>query len=164
MKLFLILALFLPSCGRATRWPAHVIIDIASVPPATSFVWSQAIRDLNEELGEMALKFDSDLTVDDKLFSYPIFIKLSSADSAEGHAGVAFVGKNDCFITIYPVSVNFGIEKTVLWHEIGHCLGLDHVTKGNEIMSPGVGMFRYYSRDSINRFKNDFLNLFRARE
>lgn len=72
-----------------------------------------------------------------------------------GLAGTALILINSCKITIYPVSFNDRILKTVLWHEVGHCFGLEHSKNPNDIMYTSVGQFENYSQDSINSFLQD---------
>lgn len=164
MRIALILALLISSCGRATRWPARVVFDTKTVSAATSYQWSQYVNDLNDTIGEKVVKFDSDLSTEDRLFAYTIVIRLDPEESSEGHAGEASPGRTDCFITIFPISVKFSIEKTVLWHEIGHCVGLPHTDTNSDIMSPAVGSFKSYPPNKIKRFADDFLNFFHRRE
>ncbi len=40
----------------------------------------------------------------------------------------------------------------VLWHEIGHCAGLAHVTDAGELMSPVTLPFSRYTEDHLKRF------------
>ena len=161
LRYFIVLALFLANvgCGRSV-WPAHIKFNSNTMSPDVTFVLTQYVKDLNKLMDQKVLKFDSD-TDPDSLRSYTIFVKLALEDVEGNKAGIAEVGPYDCFITIYPLAYRSDIVKTVLWHEIGHCVGLRHIDVGREIMSPGVGHFSSYPEQKIRNFRNDFLLMFR---
>lgn len=67
-------------------------------------------------------------------------------------AGTALTLMNLCKITIYPISFDYRILKSVLWHEVGHCFGLEHSENPDDIMYYSVTSFQNYSENSINFF------------
>jgi len=51
-----------------------------------------------------------------------------------------------------------GLLTAVLWHELGHCAGLPHLTEENQLMSKNTLSIGSYSEDFIKRFFADFIN------
>jgi hypothetical protein len=45
-----------------------------------------------------------------------------------------------------------GILKSIVWHELGHCAGLQHLTERADIMNPLVVPFHSYSDSSVQDF------------
>lgn len=142
--------LFLASCGKANKWPANVTID-SSLNTAMANEIVAYTFDLNRELKENAFGFGSAES------RYPITIKYSSTPGARPlSAGMALIYHNRCEITIYPLAITHDILKSVLWHEYGHCIGMEHLDISGELMSPGVRQFITYDQNSINLFINAF--------
>jgi hypothetical protein len=42
--------------------------------------------------------------------------------------------------------------KSIIWHEFGHCAGLEHLTERADIMNPLVVPFSVYSDEAITAF------------
>jgi len=59
-----------------------------------------------------------------------------------------------CDITISPF-LSPNVEKSVMLHEIGHCVGLDHVDGYGHIMSKGAADEKYIEQN-WERMVNDF--------
>ena len=157
-RLVLLFAVVLAGCGKAGTWPAYVKIDKTTNAFVSNFVVKYTL-DLNEQLGSEALQFTPSDT--DKIRAFPIIVRYSEEASNMGAAGVAEKDGYSCVITIYPVAISSDIMKTVLWHEYGHCLGLEHINVSSEIMSPGVFQFKYYKQTAVDRFLNEFRMLLR---
>jgi len=152
-KLALFLLVFIVGCGRAGTWPAYVKIDKGTNAFVSNFT-IQYTLELNEQLKTEALQFNP--SDPDKIRAFPIIVRYSESESEMGAAGTAEKDGYSCIVTIYPVALRSDILKTVLWHEYGHCLGLDHINVSSEIMSPGVFQFRYYKKTAVDRFLNEF--------
>jgi hypothetical protein len=157
-NLVLSFLVLLAGCGRAGTWPAYVKIDKSTNAFVSNFV-IQYTLELNEQLKSEALQFTPPDT--DKIQAFPIIVRYSETESEIGAAGTAEKDGYSCIVTIYPVALRSDILKTVLWHEYGHCLGLDHTNANSEIMSAGVFQFRYYKKAAVDRFLNEFKMLLR---
>lgn len=76
-------------------------------------------------------------------------------ESLESHiAGVAYVGGLRCKIAIPERTFDSGTEflTTVIWHEIGHCYKLPHVTNPFDIMYTSVRNITTYSTEVKQQF------------
>ena len=72
----------------------------------------------------------------------------------EDTAGLANIQIHRCDITIDPFLTTYQEHATIL-HEIGHCVGLDHVAKPDEIMSVNVP-HEYYLQDNWEKLIKTF--------
>ena len=80
------------------------------------------------------------------------------------NAGLAEMMIHRCDITVDPFLTTYQERATIL-HEIGHCVGLDHVAKPNEIMSVHLSHENYYEdnwepliktfKQQLKRHRND---------
>lgn len=146
---FIFLILFIVSCGKADKWPACVDVD-KTINKKLSDTLKTYTTDLNQELKEQAF------LIGPKPKKYTIRVSYSNEPSPIGAAGTATRYFNSCSVVIYPIALERDLLKTVLWHEYGHCLGLEHESEAGEIMSPIVGDFSAYPRSSVNLFLYTF--------
>ena len=70
-------------------------------------------------------------------------------------AGTAMILINSCKITVFSLSFQDKIVKSVVWHEVGHCFGLEHSENPEDIMYLSVKPFEKYTKESINSFLED---------
>lgn len=83
---------------------------------------------------------DSDIESLDKMFNGAVL-------------GVAMPG-DPCEITMSQRAYNYGQDwvNSVFWHEVGHCVGLEHVPDSNDIMYKYAWPLSSYKED----YKQDF--------
>lgn len=72
----------------------------------------------------------------------------------EDTAGLAYIQFHRCDITIDPYLTSYQERATIL-HEVAHCVGLDHVSKPNEIMSVNLP-HEYYLQDNWEKLIKTF--------
>ena len=65
------------------------------------------------------------------------------------YAGYACFDCKPCYIELAK-EVPKEFLKTVIWHEYGHCAGLEHTERG--IMAHAVHEFKYYDTKSVSEF------------
>ena len=73
--------------------------------------------------------------------------------------GVAYVGGSVCRISIPDKTFDAGDDllMTVLWHELGHCVGLEHnPTNKDDIMHNASYYFSSYTEIAIKQFIRRF--------
>lgn len=109
------------------------------------------LQDLNRKLDNSLFTFKKNNKPVIKLD----FVEKNVKREKNGLAGTALILMNSCKITIYPVSFDDRILKTVLWHEVGHCFGLEHSKNPNDIMYYSVGQFENYSQEYVDSFIQD---------
>ena len=110
-----------------------------------------ALNDLNKN-------FNNSIFTIKKNKSSKIFFQLSekTKKSANGNlAGTAMNLISSCKITIFSVSWKDKIVKSVIWHEVGHCFGLEHSENPDDIMYLSVKPFEKYTKESVNTFLED---------
>jgi hypothetical protein len=172
-------ALFLAvACGNVQKlsWPAEVAsIDISG--DGKSIVTSN-IEDLNKEIGSTILNMGKTAGSPIYIKSVTDFGDTSNVNSqgAQVHlayvniggvanlraltqgtqvAGRATIDSKQCLIELGSFLFEEKAKDLllpVLWHEIGHCGGLVHVTDNNEVMSPITNRFDSYTKDKLKRF------------
>ncbi len=171
-------ALFLVvACGNAPRlsWPAAVAsIEISGDGKSTV---TSDIEDLNAQIGSTILRLDgssgspihiksiSNFGVSSNVLTQGAQVHLDYvsmiAPGARGAAastqiaGRATLDSSQCVIELGSFlfeEKSKDLLMPVLWHEIGHCAGLLHVTEANEVMSPITNRLDAYTADHFKRF------------
>jgi hypothetical protein len=141
MRYLLLLLICIPCFSRD-----NTIIISKKVPKEISAEVVRSVVSLNKALNEVKFTFV------DGLLNYKIYIDFS-LDLKDNIAGEARRGVFYCLITIFPPSYN--VFKTTVWHEIGHCKGLDHKGVHGNVMSEKVDPFYSYPDEKIQEFLQD---------
>jgi hypothetical protein len=87
---------------------------------------------------------------------YPItLVQVEPPPESPNRAGFAIHDDTQCTIQISktvfdPAKKDY--VKSVLWHEMGHCFGLQHDPQNGQLMYYTAEPFKTYSNESINRF------------
>lgn len=87
---------------------------------------------------------------------FPVTITLRDPwPEAPSRAGYATMTPDGCLVEISTDVMRRGKEdyiRPVLWHELGHCAGLQHDPKEGEVMYKISEPFDTYSSDAFTRF------------
>ncbi len=159
--LLLIFCMLLVACGKERHWPAEISsCDNCSTEELGEI--SSSVSDLNAKSGLSLISLSE--SSNKSQFS----IKVSFVDAAEiqeggdsknTRAGLATVYVDHCDVQLSKdlhKAENSQYFKAVLWHEMGHCAGLNHDNNEEEIMFAVTKKFQAYSEDAIARFINKF--------
>lgn len=140
MKYFILLF-----CLPCLAYDTTVIIR-KNVPHSISREVVKDVISLNKAFGRNKFTFA------DSPLNYKIFFNFSPYPQGTV-AGEAVSTVFYCDITIYPSS--YPVFKTVVWHELGHCMGLKHKSKLRDVMSEMVDPFDSYTDEKLNEFIKD---------
>lgn len=151
--------LVVTGCGNYRQfnkpWPATV-----SGMQGFSDSQQTQIRAALEEVNTDAKK--RVIEVDGAADRFPVTIQLRNPwPEAPTRAGYATMDPNGCVIEISTDVMRKGKEdylRPVLWHELGHCAGLQHDPKEGEVMYKVSEPFSYYSSDAFTRFWGTILH------
>lgn len=165
------LALLLVGCGRtapALQWPAHVD-SMEGFSDSETSKMKQYITSLNGSLGDNAVLVDGNQ-------GSAITIKLvtdfssstsgtATSDQMPASTGLMIAGRatltdGHCTIEIGKFIAEDNTKdyfQPVLWHELGHCAGLVHVSDSQQIMSPTTLTWETYSKDELSTFISSFV-------
>lgn len=142
MKLFIFLVALLPvSCGA---FRSGVRIEMSTISKAQT---ERAIELINIEARKQVISISP-------RNQYVLIYKVPNKQLEAKIAGAAYVGGSQCRIDIPERTFDAGEDflTTVIWHEIGHCYGLNHVSDPNDIMYKSVGSIQYYSDQQKQNF------------
>jgi hypothetical protein len=169
---------FIAACGNAPRltWPAAVAsIEISD---AGKSIVASDIENLNKEIGSTILRLEgsngspihiksvSSFGVSNSVIPQGAQVHLDYVSlGAKGNsraaapttqiAGRATLDSNQCVIELGSFLFEDNARDLlmpVLWHEIGHCGGLVHLSEANEVMSPITNRVQTYSKEQFKRF------------
>lgn len=152
---YILFILLLCSCGHTPTktWPA-AITSMVGFTDSQKNTLTGYVKDLNTLVGRDIVTFGGEN-------AYVITVKFVDSRTLNTNTiGMAHIGSDECGIDLSSeLFVDLpGYTKTTIWHEIGHCAGLDHIDpKSGEIMSPEAMSFVMYGEKELNRFKDDIL-------
>ena len=83
-----------------------------------------------------------------------IQVTLVDQEEIDPYLGLATLFTHKCLIQLSRILFSEMKKYLVpaLWHEIGHCFGLDHVSEPQQIMSESVMPFSFYKEEQIQNF------------
>lgn len=141
---YLLCLLLLVGC-KSAPWPARIAIGeehrseiIESLKDLNNYFKPNLVGSLNE------LNYSIDVT---------------TFDLEDPVLGLANPQQNSCAIILSERLFHEYEEtlKTVVWHEIGHCAGLEHSKKEGDIMYYQASEFSRYTKESIYNFVADVI-------
>lgn len=121
-----------------------LLVSCASITPSVNFIeFSESeTTQIEEAMADLGLENRMEIT----------YIKVNLPDNILGRAPV---GNPQCNIQLSPKNFIYNppILKTVVWHEIGHCLGMGHHESPRDIMYSIAKPFNFYNTSDIAGFK-----------
>lgn len=143
---------------HSSRWPAH-IRGIEGFEVNEESIIRESLQNFEERTGQGLIQSDEAST------RWTIYIiKKAPPQDKPMRAGLAIVGSEGCTIEISPKVFDeyHTYVKSVIWHEMGHCGGLEHTERTGDIMYRTTERFDRYSPESISRFFEYFLSQTKA--
>lgn len=159
--LLLIFCILLVACGKERHWPAEISSCSGCSQEEIGSV-SSYVSDLNSKSGSNLVSMSNK----ESKTQFSITVRFvegveiqESGDSKNTRAGLATVYVDHCDVQLSKdlhKQENSQYFKAVLWHEMGHCAGLEHDNNEEEIMFAVTKKFPAYTDDAITRFINKF--------
>lgn len=146
-------------CGKKShylQWPA-TLGGMEGFSESQKTHVLDAISELN---GKIRRTFVSPTGLQSSNQGSPIYIKFEEniPERTNVIAGRATVDGEKCVIQISSVvASNPDLLEPVLWHELGHCAGLDHDPKEGEIMYKTTRSMKSYDEGAQSRFFTNVL-------
>jgi len=145
MRLVAFILLLILACTQARGGRDVSVHFTNSMPSPVTHKTVKSILELDDDLKFNMFKLGYAYNTYNVIFTY--------SDTPNGRvAGSAQPSLAFCKIIIYPNAVELDLIKTVIWHELGHCIGLNHNGKVGHIMSEQVNPFESYRKEEINLF------------
>lgn len=159
IRSMVLVAPFVTACGNlsnsSTGWPAQLVAVEAGGDDDEAL--------LRSDLHELATAAKKELFLDGAPMGSAAVLKVTIrrvpdwAD-APRRAGYATMEGDTCLVELAErlfVS-RHAYRKTVVWHELGHCAGMEHDTEEGEVMSPTTSSFDTYDETTLERFVAEF--------
>ena len=157
----LFFCILLVACGKERHWPAEISSCSGCSTEEKGSV-SSFVTDLNAKSGSNLIS----MSESENKTQFAITVRFvegaeiqESGDSKNTRAGLATVYIDHCDVQLSKdlhKAENAQYFKAVLWHEMGHCAGLEHDNSEEEIMFAVTKKFPAYTEDAITRFINKF--------
>ena len=155
----LTVALVITGCGvnghSHGKWPAAVVQTENLTEMQKDLVF-ETLKDLNTQIRRTVVNPEQ---AGD---AYPITIKLHGKwAEAPSRAGYATVADDRCLVELSDEIFQDDKKdflKPVIWHEFGHCAGLNHDPREGEIMYRTSSTMQDYQAPAINRFFSAILS------
>jgi hypothetical protein len=153
---FLIVLFLSVGCGKKgldqLPWPAQVkLIGLSAEQEKNVF---SSLSGFTNNSGKEIFYFD------DRPSQFQITIgKLKVSPETTSKAGLATYNRVSCKVELNEVVFSEDYKDyfdPVLWHELGHCSGMEHDPKEGEIMYHIASPKNFYKTDAITRFVNSF--------
>ncbi len=178
-------SVFLSACGNAPRlsWPAQ-IPSIEGIDGDSLTLVQDKIADLNARLDSPILNIGSgsgspiyikkvesfenvagfvalgDFHLEHADLAYIQVPGARGTVGAHRIAGRATLSGKECKIELASFLMKpeaKDLLHPVLWHEIGHCGGLSHISREGALMAPLTLPFPKYTEEELTQFFNDFV-------
>lgn len=130
-----LLTLALLALASCAKTELH-IGDVKGFTAADEATVREVLMGVNGDLGKTLIGEDSNygipLTV---VYSNQMFLSVADMETV---VGLAAPGKDGCTITLsrYMDLTDSDTVKELIYHELGHCVGLSHTTTTTDVMSP----------------------------
>ncbi len=156
--LWLAAAVVLASCGRngslRLSWPA-TIGGLEGFSDTQRTAVMSAIAQLNVKIKRTMISPAGLPASRESSEGSPIYFRFADniPEQKKVIAGRATVDGEKCVVQISSVVAdNNELLVPVIWHELGHCAGLDHDPKAGEVMYASTVSMKNYDEATLSRF------------
>lgn len=155
----LLVAPFVTACGNlsdsGTGWPAR-IVSVDAGDSASEDLVRQDMKDLETE-AKRTLFVDGEPSGSKPVLQITIR-RVPDWTDAPRRAGYATMEGDSCLVELAErlFTTHAVYRKTVVWHELGHCAGLNHDPDEGEVMSATTSAFSSYDAATLERFIGEF--------
>lgn len=147
--IILISTALLISCAKNEK--GYRLTGLEGMDPATQDLVKNATHALNDQLGQELIQSDTE-------DGYPISVQLVEHIDGNNVLGSALIQEDECQISIRKdLALKEELLTSVLWHEIGHCLGLEHTGEAQDLMYYQSMPLDFYEDEDIEIFANRLL-------
>lgn len=159
LRAILLMAPFVTACGNlsnsSTGWPARLVAVDGGSEAATATLRDD-LSDLSAAAGRQ-LFFEGE-TMESRPILKITIRRVPDWRDAPRRAGYATTAGDTCLVELADrlFGTHRDFRKTVVWHELGHCAGLEHDDQTGEIMSATTSTFSSYDATAIKRFIESF--------
>ncbi len=148
--------LLVAACGKNPQerapWPASITLNGLTQSEINSV--SETLTGFTSTLGSAVFYFDN------RPAQFQITItKFSSSTDSSSKAGLATYDESFCKVELNELVFNARFSsylEPVLWHELGHCAGMEHNSSSGEIMYFLASPKDSYAEAAITRFMKAF--------
>lgn len=144
-------------CGKNQPAPWPAAIKFTGITENEKESIKKTLDTFSQTLGSEAFYFD------DRPTQFQITItKAVPTSESSNRAGLATYNDKTCLVELSSLVFTDSYEnylEPVLWHELGHCSGMNHDPNVGEIMYRLASTLDYYSQNSIQRFMESFKSL-----
>lgn len=155
LKILLIVALLVVGCGNKEKtapWPAMVRFD--GLSQSEIDLVKKSLTSFSHSFGSNVFFFEEQNS------QFQITIgKLEESEESTSKAGLATYNGVFCKVELNQLVFESGFGsylEPVVWHELGHCAGMEHDPKAGELMYYLASPKNLYSTDALSRFWNNF--------
>lgn len=153
----LVLLVLVSACGQKSEekspWPASVHFENLSDSEQSQAV--ESLKQMSNTLGVELFSFES------RPGQFQLTItRMAPAGENTSKAGLATYNGTFCKVELNELVLQTSYSsyfEPVLWHEIGHCSGMEHVQNSGEIMFPYASPKSFYSESAISSFFDSLL-------
>jgi hypothetical protein len=153
----LILLVLVSACGQKSEekspWPASVHFENLSDSERSLAV--ESLKQMSNTLGVELFSFEN------RPAQFQLTItRMAPYGENASRVGLATYTGTFCKVELNEIILQNSYSSyfdPVLWHEIGHCSGMEHVKNSGEIMFPSASPKSFYSESAISSFFDSLL-------
>lgn len=153
MRNLLLCLLLLSGCAKQVTWPASV--KFQNLSELETKTVTESLNDLSKSTNRQLFYFN------DMPNSLKITVTKMDYQHNSQYLGRATLTEETCLVELNEIVLEDSYSSyfvPTLYHELGHCAGMQHDPNKGEIMYYLGGPKDSYTQDAFNRFYSEFLD------